>query len=72
MITDFILKKLSFEYVTYDRLLSGIHYNFNHPTKGKFTALLRDKHTNVEIDSIDLSINLIFNSIHDLEEWITN
>ncbi|CAM1348848.1 MULTISPECIES: hypothetical protein [Tenacibaculum] len=72
MITDFTLKKLSFEYVAYDTLLSGIHYNFNHPTKGAFTALMPDKYSKIEIDSVDLSVNLIFNDINDLKEWVAN
>jgi len=70
MITDFILKKINFKYISYDRLLNGIHYSFMHPTKGKFKALLSDKYSLIQIDSIDYNTNLTFNCISDLIDWI--
>ena len=70
MITDFTLRKLAFEYAGYDSLLNGIHYNFTHPTKGKFTALMPDKYSKIELDSLDYTINVVFTSLNDLKDWI--
>ncbi|CAM1364011.1 hypothetical protein TPENAI_30362 [Tenacibaculum litopenaei] len=70
MITDLTLQKLAFQYAGYDNLISAIHYNFTHPTKGKFTATMPDKYSKVEIDSMDFSVNLVFENLHELKEWI--
>ncbi len=70
MITDFTLKNLSFEYVAYDKLLNGIHYNYLHPTKGEFIALMPDKDSKIEIDSVDYTVNLVFDSLSELKKWI--
>ncbi|CAL2090969.1 hypothetical protein [Tenacibaculum sp. 190524A02b] len=71
MITDFILKKdFNFKYLSYDKLLNGIHYSFVHPTKGSFIALLPDKYSLLQIDSIDYNTNLTFKCINDLIDWV--
>ncbi|SEC84977.1 hypothetical protein SAMN04489761_3765 [Tenacibaculum sp. MAR_2009_124] len=70
MITDLTLKKLSFENIGYDSFLNAMHYNFTHPTKGKFIAVMANRYSEIHIDSVDYSINLIFKNIQDLKEWI--
>ncbi|WP_408031868.1 hypothetical protein [Tenacibaculum xiamenense] len=70
MITDLTLTKLSFKNAGYDSFLNAIHYNFIHPTKGKFIAVMPDKYSEVQVDSVDYTINLVFSNLQDLKEWI--
>ncbi len=70
MITDLTLRRLSFENIGYDSFLNAMHYNFKHPTKGKFIAVMSDRYSEVYIDSVDNSINLVFKNIQDLKDWI--
>ena len=71
MITNVTLQKLAFEHKEYDTLLNGTYYNFTHPSKGKFIAMMPDKGTKIQLDSLDLSINLVFYTLEELIDWIT-